>query len=75
MQTEYERGHAAGYEAATVQEAAHGFELRDWFAGQALMGLASRPDLHMPGFEHASGMAYEYADAMMREREKQDDSA
>ena len=52
---------------------ARGFTLRDWFAGQALSGITSRPDLHMAGWDHASGMAYEYADAMMRAREAKDD--
>jgi hypothetical protein len=42
-----------------------GLTLRDWFAGQALSGLASiRPK------EMAAKISYEVADAMLAEREK-----
>jgi len=48
-----------------------GMSLRDWFAGQALAGTSllqayhNRPDL-------LAQHAYEYADAMLAEREKGD---
>lgn len=41
-----------------------GMDLRDWFAGMALQGIAMQaqhPD-------HAAKKSYEYADAMMKER-------
>ena len=47
---------------------AHGMELRDWFAGQALVGLlahGSRGDSSATATQ-----AYEYADAMMKAREQ-----
>lgn len=51
-----------------------GMTLRDYFAGQALIGLFSHPD-SIPGelgFESWIGsLSYEIADAMMKEREKQ----
>lgn len=45
-----------------------GMDLRDWFAGQALMGLisAGRDDEFME--KGMSEIAYSYADAMMKER-------
>ena len=43
-----------------------GMSLRDWFAGQALIGLisdgAARPNV-------TSSVAYEFADAMLKARE------
>jgi len=47
----------------------HGMTVRDWLAGQALMGYlaSSGPDLDKrPDF--AARMAYEYADAMITRR-------
>ena len=41
-----------------------GMTLRDWFAGQALMGLVNQ--YHPDG---AAKLAYEYADAMIAARE------
>ena len=40
-----------------------GMSLRDWFAGQVLVGLVD-----MWGPERGSGIAYEYADAMLAAR-------
>jgi hypothetical protein len=52
-------------------------EPRDWFAGQALMGILMHPSTPRPGESpldvHASGLAeqaYAYGDAMLRERTK-----
>jgi len=45
-----------------------GMTLRDYFAGQALAGLAS---LVPPCTESSAHYAYEYADAMLAEREKE----
>lgn len=45
--------------------------LRDWFAGQALAAIApeTRVDLHQ---QNTAEIAYEIADAMMRERVKKE---
>lgn len=40
-----------------------GMTLRDWFAGQALIGLTGSP-------HRAAEAAYEYADAMLEARSK-----
>ena len=48
-----------------------GMTLRDWFAGQAIMGLA--PEMATGDKEncrHIAFIAYEVADAMMEAREK-----
>lgn len=51
-----------------LQAAQHGMTLRDWFAGQALMGLL--PSKGVVGFPTAyAQVAYEYADAMLAARE------
>lgn len=50
-----------------------GMSLRDWFAGQALMGLHANPNLNDndPAFD--AKLSYKAADAMLAERAKQDD--
>lgn len=45
-----------------------GMTLRDWFAGQALAGLAYMNTEHMPGIVKR---AYQLADAMLAERVKE----
>ena len=45
-----------------------GMTLRDWFAGQAMMGTVNFPDA--PSFENAAKQAYAMADAMIAERSK-----
>lgn len=50
-----------------------GMSLRDYFAGQALVGLMSDPGLRpdkMAEFQHMAVRLYQVADAMLRERGK-----
>jgi hypothetical protein len=51
-----------------------GMSLRDWFAGKALNGLIAFPGMVEGGLTKSPGpvvrIAYEYADAMLKEREK-----
>jgi hypothetical protein len=54
-----------------------GLDLRDWFAGKALVGILMDPDTAKPGdtdFEvHTATVAeqaYAYAEAMLKERRK-----
>ena len=45
--------------------------LRDWFAGQALVGIAADPDLDsILSYSNVAKLAYGQADAMLTEREK-----
>lgn len=53
----------------------HPIDLRDWFAGQALVGILVSPNTPRPEVwpfdQHAASLAeqaYSYADAMLRER-------
>lgn len=57
----------------TVEPAAAnaGVPLRDWFAGQALVGLIpspARPGVLPLSATDMARLAYQYADAMMRQR-------
>jgi len=45
-----------------------GMTLRDWFAGQALAGLLSDPEIG--GIASTVEYAYKCADAMLKERDK-----
>ena len=50
-----------------------GISMRDWFAGQALNGIIAHPGME-PDDASKKGcamLAYEYADAMIAERNKQ----
>jgi hypothetical protein len=57
----------------------HGMTLRDYFAGQVMIGIMSNPDLPFGGkkggdltelFEFTSLLSYQAADAMLKVREK-----
>ena len=48
-----------------------GMSLRDWFAGQALIGLMGDPGMrpsNLDEFEHMARRLYQVADAMLKER-------
>jgi len=48
-----------------------GMSLRDWFAGQALMGACANPELcDVEAYKHIPRRSYEAADAMIKEIEK-----
>ena len=47
-----------------------GMSLRDWFAGQALVGLLACPEDSCGTVKTMAGIAYEYADAMLEARKK-----
>lgn len=47
-----------------------GMSLRDWFAGQALIGLLACPDIILGGPKDYASRAFEHADAMLAERAK-----
>jgi hypothetical protein len=52
-----------------------GMSLRDWVAGLALQGIITTypgPDCELPGAKMAARTAYEYADAMLVQRDKAD---
>lgn len=54
-----------------------GMSLREYFAGQALVGFlaahAGPEDIGIPAAEHTARRAYEFADAMIAERSKAED--
>ena len=45
-----------------------GMSLRDWFAGQALAGILSNPNIENAYFKIDAGLAYDAADAMLAAR-------
>lgn len=47
-----------------------GMELRDWFAGQAVIGLLSNPKHDDDDNEHIALVAYGVANCLMEEREE-----
>lgn len=47
-----------------------GMSLRDYFAGQVLMGLAANDAYYDETSQTSAGIAYRQADAMLRERSK-----
>jgi hypothetical protein len=47
-----------------------GMELRDWFAGQAVIGLLSNPKHDDDDNEYIALMAYGVANYLMEEREQ-----
>jgi hypothetical protein len=46
-----------------------GMTIRDWFAGQALMGMCASPTMQATNEQHAL-VSYALADSMLAEREK-----
>jgi len=56
-------------ENIVVNSQHQGMALRDWFAGQALAGMLSRKGSEkMDTFMGIAEIAFEYADAMIKER-------
>jgi len=49
-----------------------GMTLRDYFAGQALMGIAARGNINKEYYWNIAEQCYEMADAMLNERGKAD---
>ncbi len=45
-----------------------GMTLRDWFAGQAVVGMRANPANELAA--HVSSWAYAIADSMLKERQK-----
>jgi hypothetical protein len=67
MSDQYD-GPAMAQQILRLQAAQHGITLRDWFAGQALMGMLA--DHHTDGsFDSFAASAYCHADAMLKARE------
>jgi hypothetical protein len=56
-------GYGAGYYTAPVYTQSNGMTLRDYFAGQAVIGLQARYD-----YPVAAEKAYRIADAMLKAR-------
>jgi hypothetical protein len=68
----YPRSAVLNHDGTTYHNAADGMALRDWFAGQALNGIIAHPGME-PDDASKKGyamLAYEYADAMIAERNK-----
>lgn len=65
----------AGYHPEGNSADQYGMSLRDWFAGQALMGIIACPGSEPDDAsrEGCASLAYEFADAMLSEREKRRD--
>jgi len=47
-----------------------GMELRDWFAGQAIIGLISNPKYNAHDTDGYAAVAYIVADELLHEREQ-----
>ena len=62
------------YAAFPVTSPEPGMTLRDYFAGQALMSLLIEPgQIADSTYQQAAELSYRFADAMLAEREKDDD--
>ena len=55
--------------ASAFEQPNDGMSLRDWFAGRALTGLLMQ-DKQLKCFDEMATWAYQAADAMLAEREK-----
>jgi len=63
----------SGYCANSDAKLTGGMSLRDWFAGQALIGylaIHSDAECSIPEPQSAARSAYTFADSMLAEREK-----
>jgi hypothetical protein len=56
--------------SSQLQNRYFGMSMRDYFAGQALIGLLSNPNYTMPGVERSGIMPYKIADAMITARDE-----
>jgi hypothetical protein len=63
------KGIVAGQKTRWVSMQKTGLSIRDWMAGQALMGLLANPNCELNQLEMAEA-AYVYADNMLAERAK-----
>lgn len=54
---------------SSIEEHAPGMSLRDWFAGQALIALASQTDFDTYSWRETAQQAYRQADAMLAARD------
>ena len=48
----------------------NGMDLRDWFAGQAIISAFVSQDFEGSSYNHIAGEAYALADAMLAERNR-----
>ena len=64
-------GMSAGTESFCNTSPNVGMTLRDWFAGQALNGICADPQ-YTPEPEEYGSLAYEIADVMIAERDKEE---
>ena len=64
-------GHAP-HVNCTYSDSQSGMTLRDYFAGQVLVGLCSKPfDAETKYYSDYAEIAYKFADAMIKERENE----
>lgn len=71
MKTWKQQGYAAfPLEGNESVDEERGMSLRDYFAGQALAGMLANPKNTVSSPHVDSSYAYQYADAMLKEREK-----
>ena len=54
------------FPSSDTQSGYQGMSMRDWFAGQALAGMSIATETH----ERLAAIAYELADAMLKQRAK-----
>ncbi len=59
-----------GINADVTNDMHNGMTLRDWFAGMALQGLLAGDSEQSISNETAAKIAYDQADAMLKERER-----
>lgn len=65
-------GKRGGNPELVESQGSHGMSLRDWFAGQALMGIMGDPGMRpssLGEFAHMAMRMYQVADAMLKARE------